>query len=231
MKTIGLIGGMSWESTAIYYRLINEEIKLRLGGLHSAQLLLWSFDFDEIASLQSVGDWDGATKRMVEAAINLKNGGAETLVICTNTMHKMAAEVERSSGLPVLHIADATARAIKLKQIDKVGLLATNFTMEQDFYKGRLNEYHNISTIIPDKNGRAIVHNVIYDELCKGITRDASKEKFLNIIKQIVKNGAQGILLGCTEIGMLVKQEDVSVPVFDTTILHANYAVQFALND
>lgn len=230
MKTIGLIGGMSWESTAIYYRLINEEVKRQLGGLHSAQLLLWSFDFDEIASLQTSGNWDEATTRMVDAAINLKKAGAEALVICTNTMHKMAAEVENGSGLPVLHIADATAKAIKQKNLHTVGLLATRFTMEQDFYKGRLKEQHGINTIVPNDSDRAVVHQVIYEELCKGIVKDSSRGRYLQIIKELVENGAEGIVLGCTEIGMLIRQADVSVPIFDTTTLHAESAIDFALN-
>jgi len=230
MKTIGLIGGMSWESIAIYYRLMNEEVKRQLGGLHSAQLLLWSFDFAEIVSLQASGDWVEATKRMVEAGISLKKAGAEALVICTNTMHKMAADVESGSGLPVLYIADATAKAIKQKNLNTVGLLATRFTMEQDFYKGRLKEQQGINTIVPNDDGRAVVHQVIYEELCKGIIKDSSKDRYLKIIKKLVENGAEGIVLGCTEIGMLIKQEDVEVPLFDTTTLHAESAVGFALD-
>lgn len=229
MRTIGLIGGMSWESTAIYYRLINEGVKERLGGLHSAQLLLWSFDFDEIASLQSSGNWEHAAERMVEAGNRLKMAGADALVICTNTMHKMAAIVEEQTALPLIHIADATAKAIHTKELNKVGLLATRFTMEQDFYKRRLLEKHHITALVPNDEGRSIVHQIIYDELCKGIITETSKQQYLAIIDGLIEQGAQGIILGCTEIGMLISQADVSVPVFDTTVLHAQAAVDFAL--
>jgi aspartate racemase len=229
MRTIGLIGGMSWESTAIYYRLINEGVKERLGGLHSAQLLLWSFDFDEIASLQSSGNWEQAAKRMVEAGNRLKMAGADALVICTNTMHKMASMVEEQTSLPLLHIADATAKAIHTNRLNKVGLLATRFTMEQDFYKGRLLEKHHVETIVPDERARGIIHHIIYDELCKGRVENASKKQYLAIIDALIQQGAQGIILGCTEIGMLISQTDVSVPVFDTTALHAQAAVDFSL--
>ncbi|MFM9890968.1 MAG: aspartate/glutamate racemase family protein [Rickettsiales bacterium] len=230
MKTIGLIGGMSWESTALYYRLINEQVRDRLGGLHSAKLLLWSFDFDEIAALQSAGDWEGATERMMDAALRLKNAGADALVICTNTMHKMAVAVEVAAELPLLHIADATAEAIKAQKIRKVGLLATRFTMEQDFYKGRLLEKHGIETLVPDDEGRDAVHRIIYDELCKGVVKEDSKAQYLKIMETLLREGAEGIILGCTEIGMLIKPEDVRVPVFDTTQLHAEAAVTFALS-
>jgi aspartate racemase len=229
MKIIGLIGGMSWQSTAIYYRLINERIKERLGGLHSAQLLLWSFDFDEIATLQSSGNWAQAGERMLEAGNRLKAAGADALVICTNTMHKMAAIVEKGTALPLIHIADATASSIKANGLRKVGLLATRFTMEQDFYTGRLRELHHIETIIPDEERRAVIHHIIYDELCKGLIKDTSKKQYLAIIDELLQQGAQGIILGCTEIGMLIGQEDVSVPIFDTTSLHAKAAVDFAL--
>ncbi len=230
MKTIGLIGGMSWESTALYYRRINELVRQRRGGLHSAKLVLWSFDFDEIAALQAAGDWDGAGVRMVEAALSLKKAGADALVICTNTMHKMADTVEKEAGLPLLHIADATAMAIRAAQINTVGLLATRFTMEQEFYKGRLRENQQIETLIPDESGREAVHRIIYEELCKGVIKDDSKRQYLLIIESLIKQGAQAIVLGCTEIGMLIQQEDVSVPIFDTTSLHAQAAVDFALS-
>ncbi len=230
MKTIGLIGGMSWESTALYYRHINELVRQRRGGLHSAKLVLWSFDFDEIAALQAAGDWDGAGVRMAEAALSLKKAGADVLVICTNTMHKMADTVEKEAGLPLLHIADATAMAIRAAQINTVGLLATRFTMEQEFYKGRLREHHQIETLIPDESGREAVHRIIYEELCKGVIKDDSKRQYLLIIESLIKQGAQAIVLGCTEIGMLIQQEDVSVPIFDTTSLHAQAAVDFALS-
>jgi aspartate racemase len=227
MKTVGLIGGMSWESTAIYYRLINGGIKHRLGGLHSAKLLLWSFDFDEIAVLQAAGNWDAATGRMIEAGKALKAGGAESLVICTNTMHKMADAVERAVQLPVLHIADATANAIKNAQLRKVGLLATRFTMEQGFYRGRLQTKHGIEALTPDEHGRAQIHQIIYDELCKGVITVASKKAYLDIIAKLITDGAEGIILGCTEIGLLIQQADIPVPAFDTTQLHAQAAVDW----
>lgn len=229
MKTVGLIGGMSWESTAIYYRLINEQVRQRLGGLHSAQLLLWSFDFDEIAALQSAGDWHAATDRMIDAALRLKKAGADALIICTNTMHKMAEAVEQEAGLPLLHIADATAATIKKAKLEKIGLLATQFTMEQDFYKGRLLKKHGIETIVPDETGRNIVHQVIYQELCRGIVDEQSKRQYLAIIQSLMDGGAQGIVLGCTEIGMLIQSNDVPMPIFDTTLLHAQAAADFAL--
>lgn len=230
MKTIGLIGGMSWESTAIYYRLVNERVKQRLGGLHSARLLLWSFDFAEIAALQSAGNWPAASERMVDAAARLKRAGADAVVICTNTMHLMVPDIEREAGLPVLHIADAAGAAIRDRQLDTVGLLATRFTMEQDFYKARLAERHGIATLIPSAQERATVHEIIYDELCRGVVTEASRQAYLRIIEGLVGSGAQGVVLGCTEIGMLIRQEDVGVPVFDTTILHAQAAADFALD-
>ena len=229
MKTIGLIGGMSWESTATYYRLINSQVKERLGGLHSAKILLWSFDFSEIAALQAAGDWDGATARMVDAGLSLKRAGAEALVICTNTMHKMAQEVEAAAQLPLLHIADATAIAIKRENFHTIGLLATQFTMEQEFYKGRLEQKHGIRAVVPDENGRDTVHRIIYEELCKGIVTEASKQHYLAVIDRLIGQGAQGIVLGCTEIGMLIQPEDVPIPVFDTTILHATAVVDYML--
>ncbi len=219
---------MSWESTAIYYRLMNELVRTKLGGNHSAKIIIWSFDFDEIVSLQNAGDWQAATLKMVEAANNLKNAGAEALVICTNTMHKMADEVEKASDLPVWHIADATAMAIKKQHLQKIGLLATKFTMEQDFYKNRLKN-HNIETIIPNAADREIIHRVIYDELCQGVINPASKIAYINIINQLINSGAEGIVLGCTEIGMLIQSADLNIPIFDTTSLHAEYAVNLAL--
>lgn len=229
MKTVGLIGGMSWESTAVYYRLINEEVKRRLGGLHSAELLVWSFDFDEIAALQAAGDWDGATARMIDAGERLKRAGAEALAICTNTMHKMAPEVENRCGLPLLHIADATARAVRKGGFSSVGLLATRFTMEQDFYTGRLRDLHGIEALTPDEPDRGIVHDVIYDELCRGAVNADSKRRYLEIIDALARRGAQAVILGCTEIGMLVGQQDVTLPLFDTTTLHAEAIADYAL--
>ena len=227
MKTLGLIGGMSWESTAIYYRLINELVREKLGGLHSAKLLLWSFDFEEISTLQAVGDWHMATLKMIEAGNALKAGGAEALVICTNTMHKMAPEIQHNVQLPLLHIVDVTAVAIKKNQLKKVGLLATKFTMEHNFYKDRLKHNHDIDTLIPTEHERADIHNIIYQELCKGVVTQNSKQRYVEIIQALIEQGAQGIILGCTEIGLLIQQNDVDVPIFDTTYLHAQAAVEF----
>jgi aspartate racemase len=230
MKTLGLIGGMSWESTAIYYRLMNEMVRERLGGLHSAPLLVWSFDFAEIAALQADADWQAAEEKLIDAAQALKAAGAQALVICTNTMHKMADEVETATGLPVLHIADATATAIKRAKLDKVGLLATRFTMEQEFYKGRLTNRHGIEAMIPGEQERVDIHRIIYNELCKGIVSADSRKHYLDIIGGLKESGAQGIILGCTEIGLLIEQKHTPLPVFDTTSLHAQAAVDWALS-
>ncbi len=229
MKTIGLIGGMSWESSAEYYRIINETVNKTLGGVHSAQCLMYSFDFDEIEALQNSGDWDKLTDMMISAAHNLKKGGADFIVICTNTMHLMADAVKKATGMPLLHIADAAADKIKSENLKKVGLLGTRFTMEKDFYKKRLKEIFNIDVIIPGKNDRQVVHDIIYKELVTGIIKNESREKYIKIINKLTGEGAEGIVLGCTEIPLLVKQEDISVPVFDTTEIHANAAVEFAL--
>lgn len=230
MKTLGLMGGMSWESTAIYYRLINEGVRNKLGDLHSAQLLLWSFDFSDIVKLQASEDWDKAGELLVNAAKQLKNAGTDGLMICTNTMHKVADMVQNEVRLPLIHIADVTAQASKNKGIKKIGLLATRFTMEQDFYKNRLLDVYDIETIIPNEQDRHIVHSIIYDELCKGNILEESKQSYLRIIHEMVSCGAEAIVLGCTEIGMLIKQVDVSVPVLDTTQLHADAAVDFLLS-
>jgi aspartate racemase len=230
MRTLGLIGGMSWESTALYYRHLNELARERLGGLHSAKLLLWSFDFAEVADHQHRGDWDGATALMVEAAQRLKRGGAEAIVICTNTMHLMADAVERASGLPVLHIADATAEAIKGGGCRRPLLLATRFTMEQPFYRERLRDRHGIEVLVPEEQDRETVHRIIYDELCQGVVRPESKAAYLDVIQRSRgEAGADGVILGCTEITLLIGKNDVNVPVFDTTRLHAEAAMAFAL--
>jgi len=229
MKTLGLIGGMSWESTAVYYRLLNELARERLGGLHSAQLLLWSFDFDEIERCQADGRWDDATRMMVEAAQRLKSGGAEILVICTNTMHRMAGDVEAATGLPLVHIADATATAVKDRGIHRVALLGTAFTMEQDFYRGRLVDRHGLEVLIPDAEDRTTVHDIIYDELCRGVVRPESRARYLEIVGRLRDRGAEGVILGCTEIGLLIGQDDVDVPVFDSLPIHAQAAVKAAL--
>jgi aspartate racemase len=230
MKTIGLIGGMSWESSAEYYRIINEAVKAQLGGLHSADCLMYSFDFDEIERLQMVGDWDTATQRMIEAARRLELGGAACIVICTNTMHRMAGSVQAAVDLPLIHIADPTASAIKAAGLDRIGLLGTRFTMEQDFYRGRLQDRHGLQVDIPDADGREQVHRIIYDELVRGEIREESRRLYLGVIDRLAQAGAQGIILGCTEIGLLVQQTHTSLPVFDTTMLHALAAVDFALS-
>lgn len=229
MKTIGLIGGMSWESSLEYYRIINETVKEKLGKLHSAKSLMFSVDFDQIQHLQHIGDWDTLTKIMVDAAIRLEKGGADFIVICTNTMHRMVNDINQNTNIPVLHIADATAKKIKEIGIDKVGLLGTKFTMEQDFYKGRLANNHNISVIVPNEDERDSVHRIIYNELCLGQIKKSSKDEYIRIINNLKDNGAEGVILGCTEIPLLVKQEDVSIPIFDTTRIHAEMAVEYAL--
>ena len=231
MKTIGLIGGMSWESSDSYYQIINRQVKAKLGGVHSCRSLMVSVDFQEIADLQHSGDWDKLTLMMVEAAQSLEKGGADFIVLCTNTMHKMAVNIEQNTSIPFLHIADATAIEIKKHQYTKVALLGTKFTMEQDFLKKRFAEKHNIETIIPDQQARDRIHSVIYEELVKGILKEGSRKEFLEIIKDLSDNGAQGIILGCTEIGLLVTPKDTDVVLFDTTLIHATQAVEFALRD
>ena len=229
MKTIGLIGGMSWESSLEYYRIVNETVKEKLGGLHSCKCLMYSVDFGVIEALQHQNKWDELTKLMIEAAQNLKHGGADFIVICTNTMHKMAPEIETATGLNVLHIADVTGAAISKNQIQKVGLLGTRFTMEGDFYKKRLKDNYDIEVIIPEDADRQIIHDIIYNELCLGLIKDDSRQKYINIINKLCANGAEGIILGCTEIPLLIKQSDVLIPVYDTTKIHAESAVDFAL--
>jgi aspartate racemase len=229
MKTIGLLGGMSWESTAVYYRLINEGVKARLGGLHSAKLVLYSVDFQEIEELQHAADWDEAGKVLAKAAHFLQLAGADFLVICTNTMHKVAPAIEREINIPILHIADATAAVIKGLGIRIVGLLGTRFTMEQDFYTGRLRERHGLQVLIPDENERERVHQIIYNELCLGKVLNESRGKYCHIIRSLAQRGAEGIILGCTEIAMLIGQKDSPVPLFDTTRIHAQKAVDWAI--
>ncbi len=231
MKTIGLIGGMSWESTLEYYKILNESVKERVGGLHSAKSIIYSFDFEEIEELQHQGNWNKLTELMIEAAQKLEKIGAELIIICTNTMHKMADEVQRAVKIPLIHIADATAEVAKEKGLKKVGLLGTKFTMEEDFYKKRITEKHGIEVIIPNKDERELIHNVIYNELCLGILSPESKARFKEIVENLISNGAEGIILGCTEIPLLIKQEDIQVPVFDTTTIHAKSAVEFSLKD
>ncbi|MFK8032679.1 MAG: aspartate/glutamate racemase family protein [Hyphomicrobiales bacterium] len=230
MKTIGLIGGMSWESTVTYYKLLNRMARERLGGLHSAKILMWSFDFAEIEAMQAKGDWDAATIAMIDAAKALERGGADCVIICTNTMHKMADGVQNAVRIPLIHIADATAKAIQTTNVKLPLLLATRYTMEQDFYKGHLLTHHGIGAIIPDEAGRTIVHNVIYDELCQGIVNPASKIRYLDVVEQSINDGADGIIFGCTEVGLLISQQDFDVPTFDTTEIHAAAALDFAID-
>ncbi|WP_312463874.1 aspartate/glutamate racemase family protein [Pantoea endophytica] len=228
MKMIGLIGGMSWESTALYYRIINEQVKQQLGGLHSARSLMYSVDFHEIEKLQAAGEWQKAGEILAEAALSLEKGGADFIVLCTNTMHKVAQQITDAVSIPLLHIADATAQRIRQAGVKKVGLLATAFTMEQEFYKGRLNQ-SEIDVLVPDAAGRKVVHDIIYQELCLGVIRDESRAQYRKIIAELVEQGAEAIILGCTEITLLVKAEDASVPLFDTTLIHAEDAVKLAL--
>ncbi|MGB2964743.1 MAG: aspartate/glutamate racemase family protein [Anaerolineales bacterium] len=229
MKTIGLIGGMSWESSIEYYRIINQAVREALGGVHSAKCVMFSLDFAEIEELQNRGDWEEATRIMVESARLVEKGGADFVLICTNTMHLMAEEVQEGINLPLLHIADATAQAVKRKKLNTVGLLGTRFTMEKEFYRGRLEKRHQLKVLVPDQEKREAVHQVIYDELVKGKIEGNSREMYREVISSLVARGAQGIVLGCTEIGLLVKQEDVPVPVFDTMEIHALAAVDAAL--
>ncbi len=228
MKTIGLIGGISWESSIKYYRITNQLVRERLGGHHSAKSIMYSFDFAEIEALQRQGDWDEATRMMINAAIYLQKAKVDFIVICANTMHRMADEVEAAIAIPLLHIADATARAVREEGITKVGLLGTRFVMEEDFYRQRLEEKYNLEVMVPDAKGGEIVDRVIFEELVKGKILAPSRQAYLEIIAELVKEGAEGIILGCTEIGMLVKEEDIEVPAFDTTLIHATAAVDYA---
>ncbi|MBY4599392.1 aspartate/glutamate racemase family protein [bacterium BD-1] len=229
MKTLGLIGGMSWESTLPYYRLANEAVREALGGLHSARLVLYSVDFAEVERMQREGRWDDAGRLLGEAGKSLRAAGAEALVLCTNTMHKVAADIEALSGLPLLHIADPTAGAIRAAGLSRIGLLGTRFTMEGEFYRRRLEEKHGLEVLVPDEADRELVHRVIYDELCRGRIEDASRAAYLAVIDRLAARGAEGIVLGCTEIGLLVSPTDTTLPLFDTTALHARGAVAWAL--
>jgi aspartate racemase len=229
MKTIGLIGGMSWESSAVYYKIINQKVKALLGGVHSCQCLMYSVDFGEIAALQHAGNWTQLGERMADAAKRLERGGADFIVLCTNTMHKLADTIEASVSIPLLHIGDVTAEAIKGKSLNTVGLLGTKFTMEQDFLKGRLTDKYGIETIIPNAEQREIVHRIIYDELVKGVILESSRQEYLLIINDLVKRGAEGIILGCTEIGLLITNEFTDAILFDTTEIHAIKAVEYAI--
>ena len=229
MKTIGLIGGLSWESSIEYYRIINQETQRRLGGLHSAKCLMHSFDFAEIEALQEAGDWEAATARMIAAARSLEAAGAACVVICSNTMHRMADDIAAAVDLPLIHIADATAELILHDGLRSVGLLGTRYTMEQDFYKGRMVDRFGLNVLIPDAEGRDIVHRVIYEELVRGVIKSESRESYLTVIENLRKEGAQAVILGCTEIGLLIKPEHCPIPSYDTTYLHALAAVEWAL--
>lgn len=229
MKTIGLLGGMSWESTLPYYRHINEAVRERLGGLHSARLVLYSLDFHEIEALQRQGDWAAAGTLLADAARRLESAGADFLLLCTNTMHKVADAIEAASALPLLHIADPTAAAIQAAGLQRVGLLGTRFTMEQLFYRQRLEDRHGIQVLVPDEPDRAEVHRVIYEELCRGVVSEASRQAYRKVISRLVARGAQAVILGCTEIGLLVRADDAEVPLFDTCVLHAQAAAERAL--
>jgi len=229
VRTIGLIGGMSWESTIPYYRQINETIRERLGGLHSAKIVLYSVDFHEIERLQHAGDWDAAGAILAEAARSLEAAGAAFLVLCTNTMHKVAAGIEAAVNIPLLHIADPTAEEIKRAGLSTVGLLGTRFTMEQAFYRDRLSERHGLRVIVPEPEDRELVHRIIYEELCLGIVKAESRAVYRNVMKSLASQGVQAIILGCTEISILVDQQDSGVPLFDTTAIHARRAAEEAL--
>ncbi|WP_418114646.1 aspartate/glutamate racemase family protein [Vibrio scophthalmi] len=231
MKTVGLIGGMSWESTTSYYKAINEGVKAQLGGLHSAKICLYSVDFHEIEQLQHQGRWDDTAEILSQAAQSVQAGGADFVLICTNTMHKVAPLIQQAISIPILHIADATAMQLVSDGVRKVGLLGTRFTMEQDFYKQRLTEQFGIEVVIPDEPQRNLVHDVIYDELCQGIVSETSRQEYLQIIASLAEQGAQTVILGCTEIALLVEQNHTTVPLYDTTQIHAEAAVRHALQE
>ncbi|NBC99583.1 aspartate/glutamate racemase [Atlantibacter hermannii] len=231
MKTLGLIGGMSWESTIPYYRFINEGVKARLGGLHSAKLVLHSVDFHDIEACQSSGDWDKAGEMLADAACGLQKAGADAIVLCTNTMHKVAGHIEAACSLPFLHIADATGRAITQSGMDKVALLGTRYTMEQDFYRGRLTGQFAITTLIPNEAERERINQIIFQELCLGVLSDESRHYYQQVITRLAEQGAQGVIFGCTEIGLLLNQQQSPLPLFDTAALHAEDAVNFMLSE
>lgn len=229
MKTIGLLGGMSWESTALYYRSINEGVKAALGGLHSAKICLYSVNFDEIEKLQHQGKWDDTAAILANAAKSVEAGGADFLLICTNTMHKVASEIEAEISIPILHIADATANRLLADGVKKVGLLGTRFTMEQDFYKSRLTEKFGIEVIVPEGDDRTLVHDIIYNELCLGEIKNPSRSQYLSIVDKLHEQGAEAVIMGCTEITLLMNQKDTTVPLYDTTEIHAEEAIALAL--
>ena len=228
MKTLGLIGGMSWESTVTYYQVVNEVMKEKLGGLNSAKVLLYSVNFEEIEKRQVSGDWDECAEILGTAAQNLEKAGADFIIICTNTMHKVAPQMQKMIHIPIVHIAEATAEELKKKEIKKVALLGTKYTMTQDFYRGKLVDA-GLEVLIPDEEGVAMVNDVIFNELCLGVLKEESKAAFVKEIEKLASQGAEGVILGCTEIGLLLKQEDVEIPVFDTTLIHATKAAEMAL--
>lgn len=229
MKTIGMLGGMSWESTQSYYRAINEGVKAERGGLHSAKIAMYSVDFADIETLQHQGEWNKTADILADAALSVQKAGADFLLICTNTMHKVAPQIQKKIDIPILHIADATANVLLADGIGRVGLLGTKFTMEQDFYKARL-QANGIEVLVPDEPERTIIHEVIYSELCLGIVSESSKARYLDIVARLAERGAQATILGCTEIALLIQQQDTSVPLYDTTAIHARQAVAWALN-
>ncbi len=229
MKTIGLIGGMSWESTVDYYRYLNEGVKKALGGLKSAKILLYSYNFSDVEILQHSGDWDGLTKDMIDKAVKLQEAGADMIAICTNTMHLMAPDIEKVINIPLIHIADATGRAIIKRKQKKVALLGTNFTMNGDFYKKRIKDKFGVEVIVPSEEDRQVVHDIIYNELCQGIISKESKDRYIKIIERLAMEGAEGVILGCTEIPLLIKDEDVSISVYDTTKIHSEILVEEAI--
>ncbi|WP_440878860.1 aspartate/glutamate racemase family protein [Vibrio natriegens] len=231
MKTVGMVGGMSWESTASYYKALNEGVKSRLGGLHSAKICLYSVDFDEIEKLQHQGKWSETALILAEAAKSVERGGADFLMICTNTMHKVVPEIESQISIPILHIADATAESLVQNGVTKVGLLGTRFTMEQDFYKGRISEKFGIDVVVPTADEQTVVHDIIYQELCLGEIKTESRDRYLKIIANLHAQGAEAVILGCTEIALLVKQSDTTVPLYDTTEIHAAHGVEWALGN
>jgi aspartate racemase len=229
MKTIGLIGGMSWESTVSYYRSINQTVRALRGGLHSARIVLVSVDFDEVERLQRAGDWEAAGTLLADCARRLERAGADFIVLCTNTMHKVAPAIEAAVAIPLFHIADPTADAIRASGLRSVGLLGTRFTMEQEFYRARLQQEHGLRVLVPNEEDRALVHRVIYEELCQGRVLDASREAYRAVIRRLADDGAEAVILGCTEIALLVGPDDSPVPLFDTTQLHATKAAEYAL--
>ena len=229
MKTVGLLGGMSWESTVTYYQIINETVKEKLGGLHSAKILMYSVDFDEIEKLQASGNWEQSAQILADAACRLEKAGADFIVICTNTMHKVAPQIQSHINIPILHIADATADELTKANIKTVALLGTKYTMTQDFYKNKISK-RNINVLIPEDKDIETVNHVIYDELCRGIISDVSRKEYVRIISSLQQKGAQGVILGCTEIGLLISQKDLPIPVFDTTYIHARKAALLLLN-